>query len=263
MKISTIYFSPTGNTKKSVNEMASAIAFHIAKKSNIDAGSSQAFAEYDSSVGKYAAAENDIIFASDDFVIFGAPVYAGRIPEVAKMRLLKFKGTQTPCIIVASYGNRHYDDALLEMKDMVEANGFVVKGGAAVIGRHTYGEIQVDRPNAADMVQMAEFAVKAFENENVSVNIPGNPVYREGGKGGKFKPSTLDTCVKCGICKRNCPVNAINDDFSVFEPDCISCFRCIRNCPVKAKVMNSESYLQFAEDFTNKLAQRRENEFFL
>ncbi len=231
---------------------------------------SESFSVYDctcikeeSGLDKYVSKEAEISFSDEDFVIIGGPVYAGRIPEVAMERFQNFKGNQTPCIVVASYGNRHYDDALLELKDMAEKNGFVVKGAAALIGRHTYGEIQMDRPNTEDFEQMSKFAIEAFSKEGTVEYVPGNPTYREGGKGGKFRPETTDACVKCGLCKRNCPVSAIDDDFRVSGENCISCFRCIRNCPVKAKVMTSENYLQFAEDFTKKLSARRENEFFL
>lgn len=248
MSLYTVFFSPTGNTQKSVKAMAEAIA--------------PTYGVYDCTCCKETG-DVEVTFQKDDFVIIGGPVYGGRIPQAAMERLEKFKGNQTPCILVASYGNRHYDDALLELRDMAVRNGFVVKGGAAVIGRHTFGEIQMDRPNAEDLAQMADFAIKAYEKEEEVKSIPGNPSYREGGKGGKFRPETTKECVKCGLCKKNCPVGAINDDFSVSDEKCISCFRCIRNCPVKAKVMTSESYLQFAEDFTKKLSVRRENEYYL
>lgn len=282
MSIQAVFFSPTGNTEKSVRAMAEAISRHLAKKEEYKAkawepGNQETKApealhtilvhdctcvREESGLSKYVSADQEICFTEEDFAIFGAPVYGGRIPEAAMARLRKFKGSRTPCLLVASYGNRHYDDALIELKDMAEQNGFVVKGAAAVIGRHTFGEIQVDRPDDRDLQEMEEFAVKAYERENALESIPGNSSYREGGKGGKFRPSTLESCVKCGICKKNCPVAAIDDNFRVKEEACISCFRCIRNCPVKAKVMQSEAYDNFAADFTKKLSQRRENEFF-
>ena len=255
MGVHAVYFSATGNTEKSVKAMAGAIS------SEYQVYDCTCYKET-SGLNKYISKDMEVTFSQDDFVIIGGPVYSGRIVSTAMERLEKFKGTQTPCIIVASYGNRHYDDALMELKDMAERNGFVVKGAAAVIGRHTFGEIQVDRPNADDLEQMADFAKKAYGNKNKAENVPGNSTYRDGGKGGKFRPETTKDCVKCGLCKRNCPVGAINDDCVVAEDNCISCFRCIRNCPMKAKVMTSEVYLNFAEDFTKKLSTRRENEYF-
>lgn len=270
MSLYTVYFSPTGNTEKYVKVAAVAIAEYAAVEKGQEVDKAQAFGVYDctcvreeSGLAKYISKDAEVTFGEEDFVIIGGPVYGGRIPEVAMERLKKFKGTNTPCILVVSYGNRHFDDALVELKDMAERNGFMVKGGAAVIGRHTFGEIQVDRPNEEDLMQMAEFAVKAYEKEGSVKTIPGNRIYREGGKGGKFRPETTKVCVQCGLCKYNCPVGAINDDFSVSDEKCISCFRCIRNCPVKAKVMTSENYLQFAEDFTKKLSARRENAFYM
>ena len=247
MKVTAVYFSPTGNTKKSVETMAAAI--------------SEQYEVLDLTVMANKNAEKE--FSADDLVIFGMPVYAGRIPMVAAPRLEGLKGNQTPCIIVATYGNRHYDDALGEMEDIAKEHGFVVKGAAAVIGRHTYGEIQMNRPDADDLAACAAFAKDAAVSDGMKAMVPGNRPYKDGIPGGSYKPLTSATCVGCGVCKEGCPVGAIGDDFMVNPEVCIACFRCIRNCPVGAKNMDTEAYNTFAAGFTAKLAERRENEFFL
>ncbi len=250
MNIAAIYFSATGNTEKNVKALAegaaSALGFEGVEVLDVTCQPSPAPRE----------------FRPDDFAIFGMPVYAGRLPLAVKDRLTAFRGQDTPCIVAVSYGNRHYEDALLELADMAAAQGFVVKGGAALIGRHTYGEIQVERPDADDLAACRVFGAEASLREGEAPVIPGNRPYREGFLRGRFHPLTSEACVDCGLCVRGCPMQAIGEDCRTVGEDCISCFRCIRNCPTGAKNMDVPAYTEFAAMFTEKLKERRENEFF-
>lgn len=108
MGVTAVYFSPTGNTKRSVEAMAAAL----------DPGYKTVDLTLPSDTGVSCR------FGPEDLVIIGMPVYAGRIPMVAVPRLSGLKGNGTPCILVATYGNRHYDDALVEMEDIAREHGF-------------------------------------------------------------------------------------------------------------------------------------------
>ena len=198
-----------------------------------------------------------------DFVVFSMPCYKGRVPILAMQRMAGLKGDKTPCVVSITYGNRGYDDSLLELYTAATEKGFLVQGAAALVGRHTYGEIQVGRPDEADLEADRAFARKAAENKKMQSEIPGKYPEGEAAPGGHYKPLTSSACIQCGICRKGCPVGAIGDDFQVDPERCISCFRCIRNCPVHAKNMDTPEYREFAEMFTEKLSKRRENEYFL
>lgn len=258
-KATAVYFSPTGGSAK--------CAASIAKAIDADAN------EIDTTV--YKASTKKVTFDKNELVVFCAPVYAGRMYKGALERLKDFEGRNTPCVITVSYGNRHYDDALLEFSDFVKKRGFVPIAGAALIARHTFGEIQTDRPNEDDLLENKLFANRVFdmlnkvdEGEFSEITLPGNRPYIDGEKGGgggtRHRPTTNDACIMCGLCTKQCPEGAIAaDNKTIDNALCISCFRCIRNCPVQAKECKTEAYLKFAAEFTEKLSKRRENEYFI
>jgi ferredoxin len=255
-KAAAVYFSPTGGSAKNALSIARAL--------------DQQALDIDVTLASTAPAA--MTFGKNELVVFGAPVYIGRIYRGVLDRLESFCGDQTPCIVTVSYGNRHYDDALLELSDFVSERGFVPVAGAALVARHTYGEIQTDRPDESDLESNRLFAIRVNEKlrrgELAPATLPGNRPYLHGADGGKggvtHRPSTNNACTDCGLCASLCPEEAIaQDNRTVDHGRCISCFRCIRICPAGAKECVTPAYLEFAERFTRQLAQRRENEYFI
>lgn len=52
-----------------------------------------------------------------ELCVIAVPVYGGRVAATALQRLQRLKGNGSPAILVVVYGNRDYEDALLELRD--------------------------------------------------------------------------------------------------------------------------------------------------
>lgn len=247
----SVFFSATGNSKKGTNS--------IAKVFDRD------FKILDFTVLSRMPIKTS--FDGDDLIVIGAPVYGGRVFGEALERFSVLKGKNTPCIVTVSYGNRHYDDALLELCDFMKERGFIPFAAAALVGEHTFGNIQIGRPNIEDIARNIKFANDViFKNTVEPIEVPGNRPYKEGGGvGAPFKPSTSGRCIKCGLCANNCPMEAISfEDYKTLDTDkCVACFRCIKGCPVSAKAVIDNNYVEFAKVFTAKLQDKKENEYFI
>ena len=126
MRIFEIIFSPTGGTQKCADIFAAAFGKEVEL---ID------LADF-----SYDFTATDI--TSEDICIIAAPAFGGRIPEVAATRLKSIKGNGAKAILIAVYGNREFDDCLVELQDIAAENGLDWFGGGWEEKRGERAEIQ-------------------------------------------------------------------------------------------------------------------------
>lgn len=211
-------------------------------------------------------------FTEDEAVVVGVPVFAGRVPETAVKRLRGLRGRRTPAVLVVTYGNRAYEDALAELQDIMTEQGFCPVAAAAVSVQHSIvTKIACDRPDESDKKKLAEFA---FRVEDVfgelagapkvsGLKVPGNRPYRPYSKV-SVKIKVDGGCNGCGECIRRCPVQAISrtDARIIDEERCIACMRCMAVCPTKSRRLSRLMYLAVSQKLKKVCAARREPEFF-
>ncbi len=269
-KISVLYFSATDTTKKIVSRIAEKISENLDKPRAVNV--------IDFTLPDVRKVP--VSFTKEDIVVVGVPVYAGRVPNVLLKYLNSVKGNDALAIAVVVYGNRNYDDALIELRDILELNGFKIVAGGAFIGEHSFSKVLAkDRPDEKDMAIADDFAIRIYKeittrNNFQILNVKGNTPYRKyympKNKDHspvdirKVTPKTNSNCTDCKLCADVCPMGSIDhEDVSKLNGICIKCGACIKKCPSQAKFYDDADYLRHKYELEIDFASRSEPELFV
>ena len=253
MSVFEMVFSPTGGTRKVSGLVSEALDGDVATIDLTDSG-------FDF---------RSVSMAEDDVAVISVPAYAGRVPAVAVDRLSAVRGNGARAVLVCVYGNRAFEDTLVELEDVAKSAGFRVVAAVAAIAEHSVArQFAAGRPDAQDVAQLAEFAQrirqKLLDGDTSDPSIPGNRPYKQAG-GHRMAPEATEDCVSCGACAAACPVCAIDkgDPKRAAGEACISCMRCIAVCPRGARKLDPNKLSAVSQMLSKVCVVRKECELFI
>lgn len=238
--VTTAFFSPTGGTRKAAEVFT---GYLTQNPRYVD-------------LTRRKLRKEKLRFSSRELLIAAAPVYGGQLPVTEESLFANLQGEGTPCVILAAYGNRHYDDTLAQMKERLECRGFICIGAAAPVIPHIYSPVLgKDRPDEEDRQVLRRFAVeikkrleKGESQGFSSARVPGNPFPDPKQMKAVGKTFDKDRCINCQACVQKCPVNAISQEtLEIREDKCLNCMSCAKICKAGARGYDCAQVRQYLE----------------
>lgn len=226
MQCKLILFSPTGGTAKAAHVLCDALA-------DVTDIQDLCSPTYTSGIP---------IPANDTVAVIAVPSYGGRVPPLAMERLAAIHAEGTPCVLLCVFGNRAFENTLIELDDIARRCGFRPFAAVSAVAEHSIiRSVAAGRPDAQDAAELRDFGQQirkqlAEGTPAAALPLPGK-LPDKSPSATPFVPRPTTACTKCGACSAQCPAGAIDtqDQTKVDKKKCIACMRCVAVCPNKCR----------------------------
>ena len=272
--LQVVFFSPTKNTQKILAQIAGGMNYPLATQPYID-------------ITTRLQRKNINKKITGDIILFGVPVYIGKIPSMVLPVIAALEGNGRWMIPVAISGHVTHGECLENMIWLFRRQGFRILAAAKFIGKHSFTTsnfvLGENRPNNEDMHGAREFGkklVEKFRESPTEIILQGVPPSEETKENiPERKAQTLvespvhdpEKCVRCRVCYANCPVDAIDFDsfadeqnpFVVDQDLCFRCFGCVYVCPFNALSIQLTMTTEQRDEFLQYGKENQHPEVFL
>lgn len=203
-----------------------------------------------------------------DLILLAVPSYGGRVPPLAAQRIAPLHGNGAACVLLCTYGNRAYEDTLIELADLATQCGLHVIAAVAAATEHSiirhYG---AGRPDAQDRQQLQQNGQRIWDKHqsghSTTPALPGKRPYNPLSDI-SLVPLPSNDCNHCGLCAENCPASAIDPDTLTTDHTlCISCMRCISICPQSARQLPEAIISAITQALAPVCTTRKPNDLYL